>query len=179
MKQSGTTLLELLVVLAVLSILLTLAVPNFAAFVRNSRLSSATNELISSLHLARSEAIKRRSRVVSCPSATGSSCAADGGWHQGWLVFHDANNNASVDAGETVILARQAFPAGLRLTGNTPVSKYISYTPSGATKMISGAFQAGKLTVCNESGSSGTARQVVISGTGRPRTTTVGIASCP
>lgn len=179
MKQSGVTLLELMVVLAVSSILLGIGLPSFASLVHASRLSSATNEMVSSLHLARSEAIKRSSRVVMCTSATGTSCVASGGWDQGWVVFHDANNNAVLDAGETVILARKAFPAGFILTGNEPVMKYISYTPGGATKLISGAFQAGTLTFCNESEAPGAARQVIISSTGRPRTVKVVLASCP
>ncbi len=109
----------------------------------------------------------------------GISCAASGGWQQGWLVFHDANNNAALDAGETVILARQVLPAGFSFTGNTPVAKYISYAPTGGTKMISGALQLGTLTLCNKSGSLGSARQVVISSTGRPRTVKLVLASCP
>lgn len=179
MKQSGTTLLELMVVLSIAGILLAIGIPAFSHLAHSSRLASATNELVSALHLARSEAIKRNSRTVMCMSATGTSCAASGGWQQGWLVFHDVNNNAVLDAGETVILARQAQPAGLLLTGNTPVSKYISYSPSGATKLISGAFQAGTLTLCNESAVSGAAREVVVSSTGRPRTVKVILASCP
>jgi type IV fimbrial biogenesis protein FimT len=179
MKQSGATLLELMVVLAVSAILLGIGIPSFAAFTSSSRLASATNELVSSLHLARSEAIKRNSRTVMCTSATGTACADSGGWHQGWLVFHDANNNAGLDAGETVFLARQALPAGFSLTGNQHVSKYISYTPGGATKLISGAFQAGTLILCNESGSLNSARKVVISSTGRPRTEKITLASCP
>ncbi len=179
MKQSGTTLLELMVVLSIAGILLAIGIPAFSYLTHSSRLSSATNELVSSLHLARSEAIKRSSRTVMCMSATGTSCAASGGWQQGWLVFHDVNNNAVLDAGETVILARQAQPAGLLLTGNAPVSKYISYSPSGAAKLISGAFQAGTLTLCNESAVSGAAREVIVSSTGRPRTVKVILASCP
>ena len=179
MNQSGVTLVELMVVLAVFAILLGIGIPSFVGLANSSRLTSATNELVSSLHLARSEAIKRNSRTVMCTSATGTSCAASGGWQQGWLVFHDNNNNAVLDAGEMVILARQAQPAGLLLTGNMPVSKYISYSPSGATKLISGAFQAGTLTLCNVSGVPGMARQVVISSTGRPRTSKITLASCP
>lgn len=179
MKQSGATLLELMVVLAVSAILLGIGIPSFASFSGSSRLASVTNELVSSLHLARSEAIKRNSRVVLCTSATGTSCVASGGWHQGWLVFHDPNNNAVLDAGETVILARQALPAGFILTGNSHLSKYISYTPGGATKLISGAFQAGTLTLCNGSEAPGAARKVIISSTGRPRTVKVALASCP
>jgi len=179
MKQSGATLMELMVVLAISAILLTIGIPAFAYLSQSSRLSSATNELIASLHLARSEAIKRNSRTVMCQSAEGVVCAASGGWQQGWLIFHDANNNAVLNVGETIILARQALPAGIRLTGNTPVSKYISYSPTGGTKTISGAFQAGTLTVCHDSATSAPARRVVISSTGRPRVAKVVLASCP
>ena len=179
MKQSGTTLLELIVTLSIAGILLAIGIPAFTSLINSSRLSSFANELISSLHLTRSEAIKRNSRAVMCPSVTGTSCAVNGGWHLGWLVFHDPNNNAALDAGETVIMARQALPSGFSLTGNKWISKYISYTPSGATRTISGVLQVGKLTLCNESGAPGAARQVIISSTGRPRTEKTTLASCP
>ena len=179
MKQSGTTLLELMVVLSIAGILLTIGIPAFSYLAHTSHLSSATNEMVSSLHLTRSEAIKRNSRAVMCPSVTGTSCAVNGGWHMGWLVFHDPNNNAALDAGETVIMARQALPAGFSLTGNKWISKYISYTPSGATRTISGVLQVGTLTLCNESGAPGAARLVIISSTGRPRTEKTTLASCP
>jgi type IV fimbrial biogenesis protein FimT len=178
MKQSGATLLELLVVLAVTSVLLTLGIPRFASLVHANRLTSATNALISSLHLARSEAIKRNARTAMCPSITGTSCAASGGWHQGWVVFHDANNNAMLDGAEFVMLRQPALPEGFRLTGNTPVSRYISYTPAGSARKISGAIQAGTLTVCRRSSEQCEARQVVISSTGRPRTTRTVLAFC-
>lgn len=179
MRQSGTTLLELMVVLAVSAILLTVGIPSFAAFIDASRLTGATNALVSSLHLARSEAIKRNARAVMCPSVTGTSCAGSGGWHQGWIVFHDANNNAARDAAESVILRQPSMPEGFRLTGNTPVSRYISYSPTGSARMISGAFQAGTLTVCRESPAQSEARQIIISSTGRPRTVKKVLASCP
>lgn len=179
MKQSGATLLELMVLLAVTAILLSIGIPSFASFTNSSHLASATNELVSSLHLARSEAIKRNSRAVLCKSESGLTCSASGGWQQGWIVFHDANNNAALDASEAVILTRHAFPAGLRLTGNRWVSSYISYGPSGATTTISGVLQVGTLTLCTESGVPGMARQVVISSSGRPRTSKITLASCP
>jgi type IV fimbrial biogenesis protein FimT len=179
MKQSGTTLLELLAVLAVSAILLALAVPSLAAFTRNGQMSSASNALISSLQLTRSEAIKRGSQAVMCPSATGSSCASTGGWDQGWLVFHDANNNAGVDAGEAVILTRAALPAGLRATSKGSTARYISYESSGGTRQITNAFQSGTLTVCSEAGSLDSARKIIISKTGRARSARIALASCP
>lgn len=177
MNQSGATLLELMVVLAVSAILLGIGIPSFASFTSNSRLASATNEMLSSLHLARSEAIKRRSRAAMCPSATGDACAESGDWDQGWVVFHDANNNAELDTDEVVIMVRQGLSTGMRLTGNSTVSHYISFAPDGGSKHVSGAWQAGTLTVCNKEGTSGPARQIVISKTGRPRTTV--LAACP
>lgn len=179
MKQTGATLVELMVVLAIAAILLGVAIPGFASLIHSSRLSAATSDLLVSLHLARSEAIKRNSRTVLCISADGTTCAASGGWQQGWLVFHDANNNAALDAGEAIIHARPAFPDSIRLTGNSTVAKYVSYAPTGGTKSMSGAFQAGTLTVCNVADTSGAARRVVISSTGRPRVARVTLASCP
>lgn len=176
MNQSGVTLIELMVVLAVSAILLAIGIPSFASVASSSRLAGATNALVSSLHLARSEAIKRNSRAVLCKSASGLACATSGGWQQGWVVFHDANNNAALDAGESVILAQSALPSSLLVTAETPVSNYISYAPAGAARMISGAWQFGTLTLCQQSDQGG-ARQVVISSTGRPRT--VKLASCP
>lgn len=176
MKQSGTTLLELMLVLAIAAILLAIGIPSFISIATSSRLASATNSMVASLHLARSEAIKRNSRTVLCASATGISCT--GAWHQGWLVFHDANNNAALDAGEAVILKQPGMPVGFRLTGNFYISSYISYIPTGATRTISGVIQVGTLTVCDASLSS-PAREIIINGTGRPRTAKITLASCP
>ncbi len=173
--QLGFTLVELMITVAIMAILATIGVSSFTSLVHTSRLSSATNEMMASLHLARSEAIKRNSRVALCPSAGGTPpfCSTSGGWHQGWLVFHDPNKNAVRDADETVILTRQALPAGLSVTGNGSDATYISYAPTGASQTVT-------LTLCN-AGSPGSAREVKINITGRPRTTKPEpvLASCP
>lgn len=177
MKPTGTTLVELLVALAIAAILLTTAIPGFASLIQSSRLTGATNDLLASLHLARSEAIKRNARAVICMSADGSSCATSGDWHQGWMVFHDADNNAKRDEDEALIQVRPPLPAGISVSGNDPVARYVSYAPTGATRLVSGAFQAGRLTLCGKLTSAKAARQIVISSTGRART--VKLNACP
>lgn len=179
MQQSGVTLLELLIAVAIAAILTILAIPGFASLVHSTRLTAATNEMLASLHLARSEAIKRGSRTVLCPSVAGSACAGSGDWEQGWVVFHDANNNAAVDDGETVIQTRHALPVGLSLKGNAGVASYISYAAGGGTQQVSGAWQAGTLTLCNRADAPGAARRIIISSTGRPRSEKTTVASCP
>jgi len=175
----GLTLVELLIVLATLAVLLTIAVPAFNAVLVGQRLTSHANTFLATLHFARSEAVRRNGRVVVCKSSTGSACASNGGWQQGWIVFHDANNNASVDAGETVLRQVDALGPGVSMTGNAPVAAYISYTPLGITKMSSGAFQAGTLTLCRSGAAGAEARQVVVAITGRPRINKTTVAYCP
>jgi type IV fimbrial biogenesis protein FimT len=164
--------------MAVMAILLTLAVPAFSEAMVSSRLTTLANSFLSNLYLARGEAIKRNSRAVLCKSADGLACAASGGWQQGWILFHDANNNAVLDASESVILTQPALPSGFMLTGNTHVAAYISYSSTGGAKLTSGAFQAGSLTLCSDSSSSINARKIVISSTGRPRIQKLSLASC-
>lgn len=169
-KYGGFTLIEVLVVLAVVVILQTVAVPAMSAAVDSARLGAVTQALNAALQLSRSEAIKRNARVVLCKSDTGTNCAKTGGWEQGWIVFHDANNNAVVDAGEVVLQREPALTGSVKLAGNAMVESYVSYTAAGQTIMVNGAFQSGTLTLCRLSDTRVQARQVVISSSGRVRT---------
>jgi type IV fimbrial biogenesis protein FimT len=178
LRANGFTLLELLVVVTAMLVLLLVAAPSMSAVVNSIRLTSASNNFLSHMYLARSEAIKRNARVALCKSADGATCASSGGWEQGWVVFHDTNNNGLLDAGEPVIARQQALPAALRLTGNQNVAKYVSFEPSGATRTVGGAFQAGTLTLCRQSVASNEARQIILNAVGRPRVQRLEIASC-
>lgn len=174
----GFTLIELLVAMSVLAILVTVAIPAYSNMLTSHRLTTQANTFLGALHFARSEAIKRNGRVVVCKSSSGESCADSGDWQQGWIVFEDANNNASLDDAEDLLRRGQALDAGFVMTGNAPVAAYVSYTPLGLTKKTSGAFQAGTITLCPPDGSAGEARQVVISITGRPRINKAAATSC-
>lgn len=64
MKDSGFTLIEVLVTVAVMSILVAVAMPSFQTMMADNRVRSDYNELLVGLNFARSEAIKRRKKVT-------------------------------------------------------------------------------------------------------------------
>jgi type IV fimbrial biogenesis protein FimT len=167
--QTGYSLIELLVVMTLAVILMSLAVPAMTGMLNTQRVTSLTNSFLASLNLARNEAIKRNARAVVCKSADGLSCVVNGGWEQGWIVFHDVNNNAALDADEQVIEQQGAVAAGLGFSGNTQVVNYVSYSASGSAKLTTGAFQIGTFTLCLDPVSSSDVRQIILSNTGRAR----------
>jgi type IV fimbrial biogenesis protein FimT len=177
-QARGFTLIELVTVFAIVAILVGAGMPSLTSLIRRTELTSATNDLFASLLLTRNEAAKQRNRMVMCKSIDGSTCATSGGWEQGWIVFSDANDNGTHEAGEAIVLRAPALPADLRLSGNLNVAKYVSYAPTGESRLVSGAFQAGTITLCNRNSSPEEARQIVISSSGRPRVQKASVASC-
>jgi len=168
-KQKGFTLIELFVTLIIVSILLTIAVPNFNAFMKANLLATTTNKLVTSLNLARSEAINRGGRVTICKSDDGLACKALGNWSQGWIVFTDETNSTPPvfsPPAETLLNVAPQLDPNLNLTGNVNVIDYISFIGSGQSQMTSGGIQMGTISLCDDrAGNFGTS--IVLSRTGR------------
>ena len=171
MCNRGFTLLEALLVLALLAVLLSLAAPSLQGLRQKHQMQSQAEQLQSSLLLARSDALRRKQRVTLCvrvPAAHAEpECATAGTWAQGWLVFVDGNDSGRREAAETVLQLHEALPGFLTLQGNATVDRYISYGPQGRSQSTTGAFQAGTLTLCG----AGQAHvwRVVINAVGKPR----------
>jgi prepilin-type N-terminal cleavage/methylation domain-containing protein len=83
-SDRGFTLIELLVTVAVIGVIAVIGVPGINALLENNRVTAHTNRLVSSMHLARSEAVKRNDEVTLCSSKDGATC--DGKWVDGWIV---------------------------------------------------------------------------------------------
>ncbi len=109
-KASGFTLIELIVVVALIAILTVIATPPLQSMVRNNRAAAQANQLVSALHIARSEAIARGASVSLCArSGSGSDCASgNGDWAQGWLVFADFAGTGNYSPTQDDVL--QVFP---------------------------------------------------------------------
>ncbi len=95
----GFTMVELMVVLAVLGAVMVLAAPGYRALILNNRMLSETYALRATLSNARAEALARRAPVVVCPTANGTACdTSRTNWATGYMTFVDTNNDMLADA---------------------------------------------------------------------------------
>lgn len=94
-KQQGFTLIEMLVTISIATILTSIAVPSFTKMVERNRISSGTNEFLSALILARSEAVKRSQSVSVCVSNAAQTACDNtlNDYAKGWIVFTDCNGD--------------------------------------------------------------------------------------
>ena len=154
----GFTLPELLVTMAVASILLSFAGPSMQSLVADRRVAAITSEMYGTLALARSEAIKRQTMVSVCSSVNGTGCdELNSGWHHGWLVFSDQNRDGVFNNDDQLIRAIPEQPSIVTISWNRGFS--LSFNSRGQTST------AGSFEVCERSET----RAIVISMTGRAR----------
>ena len=140
----GMTLIELLVVIAIAAVLMGLAVPSFQETFSQTRVATRSNELLSALATARSEAARRNSRVSLCKTtdiaANPLVCDEGAGWEKGWILFvdhtHVSGNNLGVIDGTDIPLRVFAEGVGITLDGGTNYASGISYMPNGASRGI-------------------------------------------
>lgn len=111
-RTQGFTLIELLVAIAIIAILMGIGVPSYRYITYSSRIASEMNSLTGSLQFARAEAIKEGLSVTVCATTTTTSCSGASTWNTGWIVFADANGNATVDAGERILRIEGGFTGG-------------------------------------------------------------------
>lgn len=125
--SQGMTLLELMMAITVLGILIALAVPGFRTYTLQSRVTASTNDLVTALNLARSEALRRATPAVACASTNQASCSGTTDWTTGWIVFTDTNGNGSVDAGELL----QVWPAANAMITTAANQNRVTYNTLG------------------------------------------------
>jgi type IV fimbrial biogenesis protein FimT len=124
----GFTLIEVMVVVSILAIMLSLAVPSLRSLLEGNRLETRATELAASIHLARMEAMKRGpgARVSVTPNTAAN-------WAAGWTVFVDtttnANGGASPTSGNTIVQITEALPSSV--TVPTGALSYVSFVGAG------------------------------------------------
>ncbi len=169
----GFTLLELMVTIAVISIMLTLVAPSFSDFLRKQRMLSAADSITSAIGQARTRALAQNAYVTVAP--------INGDWANGWQVFSEGQNpNGIYDPSNDTLLSQyDALTNGLKVTYNSTAyvggagnasGNYLIYSPNGYTAsklkqpQVTAAFN-----VAYQDGT-GPSRIVIINALGRART---------
>jgi type IV fimbrial biogenesis protein FimT len=148
----GFTIIELLITLVVGTILLTMAVPSFTSMIRNNRITAQANEFITTINLARSEAI-RRGATINVSSTSGTNA-----WQNGWSM--------TLASDGTVLRQTAALEGANTLSGGVSTFAFSSQGYSS---------NADTLTLCNSNTTKG--RQIDIALTGRISVKTIN--TCP
>lgn len=170
-KQTGYTLIELLVALAILGIIFAIAIPSYGSAMARAHMGAAESAIFTSINNAANFSFIGGTRAVLCPSADGLSCQNSFDWSDGWLAFEDNNANRERDADDRKLGSFNEIPPELHIL-----------TSQGRTRI---AFQSGggnfgsnaHFKLCDER-SPQRSRSLFLSNTGRMRVAASPQTSC-
>lgn len=133
-KSSGFTLIELIVVVALIAILATWAIPSFSQLAARNALDRQTDRLWQAISAMRLEAAQRRTTVHLCPTEDGAVCSNN--WQSRLILFVDPDDNGafSESAGDTMIRQYPASNGDITITStNKNADNGFSYEFDGFT----------------------------------------------
>ena len=161
-RAAGFSLMESMIVVAILAILAGLALPGFQDLLRRQRTAAAMHLLSTELALARNTAISRRTPVTLCPSRGDGRCRSDPDWSEGWLLYRDPQR-ATQPASPADILRdiRQPVHASIRIQ-STVGRLRVRYQPGG--------FSGGSNLTVRVCAGAHLRGEVIVNNAGRPRT---------
>ena len=196
-KNSGFTLIELIITVSIAAILLALGTPAMKSIIQNGRITQINNELVSAIHVSRSEAVRRGSSACLCASADVTAatptCSGNPEWETGWIAFLDNNADCVFNAGNADNL--------LKVWDGTDYQSQVTVrvddlTISGSNTILfnsrgepvrNNIIQQGTFSVCDDRGvqldpnnNSITASAVILSPSGSARSTRSSVhVACP
>jgi type IV fimbrial biogenesis protein FimT len=177
-RHRGFTLIELMVTVGLVALLMSAVIPNMRVFLRNDQLTDGVNDMLHSIQVARTEAIKRQNgNVVVCgtstPTVADAAMTCDYATFKGWFVFQDLNGNWQHDANEPVIERHGLLDTNVTVKTDAN-ARIVSFSPTGFANPAGLKVPMKTLVICDsrgvqQVGNSATARALFVTTTGRAR----------
>lgn len=139
-KHSGFTLLELMILIAIIGVVTTIGVPSYRSMLVTNEIVDTVNSLQASMKLARSEAVSRGKNAIVCSSVNSDSAGAatcsqvDGNWDQGWIVGIDLDGDGNIKEvdGELLWVHKMEDATQITITPfNTAFNQQVTYNYTG------------------------------------------------
>lgn len=128
--NSGMTLVELMLTLAVSLIVVSVGIPSANMLIASNQMTAITNDLVTHLQYARSESVKRQMPVSICSSGDGQICANSTEWGTGWIVFTDSSGFAgNLDGSDHLLRSYQSTGSMMSIASD---QKFVRYQPDGS-----------------------------------------------
>ena len=168
-RQTGVSLIELLVVCLTIAILVQLAIPGFQGLSDRSKRNATTRLLITDLNWARTEALASSTRLYLCPGQNSDRCRSNTNWSQGWSVFSDQNHNGQLEPSELLLV--RTLPLNNSISVHFRKPGYLFYKNDGS------AWPNGTFRICTAD-SKVPPLLVIVYRTGRARTSSGSRLKC-
>ncbi|NBP95556.1 MAG: prepilin-type N-terminal cleavage/methylation domain-containing protein [Gammaproteobacteria bacterium] len=139
--STGYSLPELLLVIAILAILVSIAVTGVASMGNDQRVNQTAYQLFHDLSHSRSSALTRGTPVIVCAGDPGQGCRSEGPWSQGWFAFIDSDRNGAFSVSET-LLSHNKSDRHVTIHWRSP--NWIKFTATG------GAWPNGHFKICDD-----------------------------
>lgn len=161
LRARGFTLIEMMVVLALVAIILGLGIPSFRNLMEKIAVESEATMIAEGLRTARLTAIEEKENIVVCASANGTSC--NNAWDNGFIVYRDSDDSGTLNGTEEVLFSHQFKDSVLVKTGSGQNQNFYfnnnGWTPGSAESLL----------VCAEAGTNRNGYIVIVNRAGRLR----------
>ena len=140
MRDVGFSVVELLVALALMSLLMGVGIPAFSHLVAGQRATARVNQIIGAVQLARQAAISLNTTTTLCPSRDGV-CLGRNQWHVGAMIFTDHNRNGILEKDETLVTRLPRLDRGERIYWRSFRNRsFLRFKATGRTDWQNGHF---------------------------------------
>ncbi|QPG06507.1 GspH/FimT family pseudopilin [Salinimonas marina] len=156
LKQHGLTLVELMITVAIASILITVGAPGISSILQQNQVIADINNISSVARVARFTAVDESASVVMCPTNNYTKCESD--WSLAKMVFLDADNDGQLGGAETLLVATDPVSSSNTISG---VTGSLVFRADGSVS------QQASIQICPASGNNKYASALLISLWGR------------